>query len=263
MFEKITNSSFYITIKKFNESLRKINFFKKIILKIDNKGVRDYFLSITTLDVIFYKIINFIIIALIVLLSGFLVREWAINLVINTKEIYHGPIFHFTLNNGIALGRINNNSGIVYALQSIPIILGFLSFIFLKKSYHYAPLLFLLFGGLGNIIDRSIPELELYKALPDIFHNSLINPNSVGGGNDVINGVVDYWKFVNSIINLFDVYIVVGVCVLVVILIIGFIIKWKSDNDTKDTTKKAADENDLEINEVSNKPFGYDDLEKP
>jgi len=53
-------------------------------------------------------------------------------------------------------------------------------------------LLFLLFGGLGNIIDRSIPEFELFNALPNIFHNSLINPNSVGGGDDVINGVVDY-----------------------------------------------------------------------
>ena len=103
---------------------------------------------------------------------------------------------------------------------------------------------------------------ELFNALPNIFHNSLINPNSVGGGDDVINGVVDYWKFVNSIINLFDVYIVVGVCVLVVILVIRFIIKWKNDSDNQDIIKKVADENDLEINEISNKPFGYDDLKK-
>lgn len=262
MLQKIKNSNFYIIIKKFNQSLRKINFFEKLILKINNKSIRDYFLSITSLDVIFYKIINFIIVALIVLLSGFLVREWAIDLVVKTKETHHGPIFHFTLNNGIALGRINNHSGIVYTLQSIPIILGFLSFIFLKNSCYYVPLLFLLFGGLGNIIDRSIPEFELFNALPNIFHNSLINPNSVGGGDDVINGVVDYWKFVNSIINLFDVYIVVGVCVLVVILVIRFIIKWKNDSDNQDIIKKVADENDLEINEVSNKPFGYDDLKK-
>jgi len=75
MLQKIKNSNFYIIIKKFNQSLRKINFFEKIILKINNKSIRDYFLSITSLDVIFYKIINFIIVALIVLLSGFLVRE--------------------------------------------------------------------------------------------------------------------------------------------------------------------------------------------
>ncbi|RJS91131.1 lipoprotein signal peptidase, partial [Ureaplasma urealyticum] len=29
-----------------------------------------------------------------------------------------------------------------------------------------------------------------------------------------------------------------------------------------DIIKKVADENDLEINEISNKPFGYDDLKK-
>ncbi|RJS89635.1 lipoprotein signal peptidase, partial [Ureaplasma urealyticum] len=49
MLQKIKNSNFYIIIKKFNQSLRKINFFEKIILKINNKSIRDYFLSITSL----------------------------------------------------------------------------------------------------------------------------------------------------------------------------------------------------------------------
>lgn len=258
MIKEIKKTSLYKKIHQFNVFLGQKIIFKKSIEKIKKSWLRKHLLEICALNVIFYKIINLILIATIVLLSGFLMRHSALEWVINDNSLAqkNDSLFQFTLNNGIALGSLNTNSNLVYTLQSLPIILGFLVFIFVSKSWFYIPILFLLFGGLGNIIDRAIPELELIGISP--FTN-----NSSGGGNDIYHGVVDYWIFAKSVINLFDVYIVLSICFVILNMIISYIVSYmnekkKQDND-QDKISKIAKENDLEVVEVSNKQFGYDD----
>ncbi|WP_208895217.1 lipoprotein signal peptidase [Ureaplasma diversum] len=266
MITKIKNSSLGQKITAFNNKLDQHILFKKAINKIKKLAVRNYFLSICSLKVIFWKLINLTWIAILVMVSGFLVRQFAIDLVVSTNQKDHGSIFSFTINNGVALGSLGNaDVGLVYFLQTLPIVIGSLAFLFVKDSYFYIPLLFLLFGGMGNIIDRSIPEYELVgiKGFSD-------DPNQ-RGGNVIFHGVVDYWRFANSVINIFDVYIVTGICVLIFFLILNIVIKWneekkkenkEKDEDTPEWISKAASSTDTEIVSVDNKPFGWDDKNK-
>lgn len=263
MITKIKNSAFGKKVIAFNNKLDQWVLFKKPINKIKKLSIRNYFLSICSLKVIFWKLINLVWISTLVMASGFLVRQFAIDLVVNTHQKEHGSIFSFTINNGVALGSLGNaDVGLVYFLQALPILIGSIAFLFVKESYFYIPLLFLLFGGMGNIIDRSIPEYQLI-GIPGFSDN----PND-RGGNVIFHGVVDYWRFSNSVINLFDVYIVTGICVLILFLVINIVVKWndekkkednEKDKDTPEWISKAASSTDTEIVSVDNKPFGWTD----
>lgn len=257
MFLKnIKNSNFVQKISKFNKKLDSKSLFEKQINKIKIDWLKKYLIGLLSYKTIFYKSIYFILIALVVFVSGFLVRDFAINLVVDTKQTEHGSIFYLTLNNGVALGAGSNLDPVaIYFLQSIPIIVGFFAFVFTIKWWYYIPILFLVFGGLGNVIDRSIPEYSLVGIEP------FTNQNT-GGGNDIFNGVVDYWRFANSVINLFDVYIVVSICFLILSIIIEFIFSFNKDKNKNQKDKTNIE--DTEIVEVSNKQFGYidEDLKK-
>ncbi len=244
----------------FNERLRAINPLKKVINKIKNKSTRDYFLSITSMESVFYKLINLVWISLLVCVSGFLVRDHVLNLVAKTGSLNpFGGIYTLTLNNGIGLGNLSNAPvGVVYFVQSIPIVVGIVSFFFLNRSYLYIPLLFILFGGLGNIIDRAIPEY-IIKDVEGIMDSQFERVP-----NNIHHGVVDYWKMGNSIINLFDVYIVSGVGFIIFNMVLSLILKWTKEakkekmKNGHDNLEQLAEETDTKIIEVNNDQFDWE-----
>ncbi|MCV3743703.1 lipoprotein signal peptidase [Ureaplasma sp. ES3154-GEN] len=265
---QIKNNSF----TKIHTKLKSIVLFSKQINKIKKTSVRKYFSKLLRLDRLIYKLIAFLSISFIVFLSGFLVRDHYINHLLTINEVNQNNqlssgLYEFTINNGLGLGQLSNQSHhLVFFVQSIPVVLGFIALFFLVNPVYYIAVMFIIFGTLGNIIDRSITEPhELLQLYPKVFTDQ-----KNGGGNDIYYGVVDYWRFAHSIINLFDVFIVVSVSLLVVYLlsniIIGFV-KTKKDNtdekikehrETNDTTELAKDE-DLEVTDVDKKPYGWDE----
>lgn len=81
-----------------------------------------------------------------------------------------------------------------------------------------------------------IPELELKNI------SGFSDDPNARGGNVTNYGVVDYWRFANSVINIFDVYIVVAIGFLVLSMIITIIVKWKEEE------KKQIKPDDTRLN---------------
>ncbi|MCV3728575.1 lipoprotein signal peptidase [Ureaplasma miroungigenitalium] len=259
---RLTNNPFI----KIHEKLKQITLFDKSLKKVKSTGFRKYLQKLFRLDTIVYKIISFVVISLIVFLSGFLLRQHYLDVVLQPDQKLISGLFHFTINNGLGLGQLSQKSHhLVFFVQSIPIVIGFLAIFALANPAYYICLMFIVFSTMGNVIDRSIDEpLELLNLYPEIFKNA-----GTGGGNDIKYGVVDYWIFAKSIINLFDVYIVVFVCLLILYLLSTMIISFvKAKNEGKDSkikehredndTDQLAKDEDLEITTVDKNPFGWD-----
>ncbi|MCV3754164.1 signal peptidase II [Ureaplasma zalophigenitalium] len=251
---------------KIHEKLKQITLFNKSLQKVRSTSFRKYLQKLFRLDTIVYKLISFAAISLLVFLSGFLVRQHYLDIVLQPDQKLVNGLFHFTINNGLGLGQLSQKSHhLVFFVQSIPIVIGLIAILALANPAYYICLMFIVFSTMGNVIDRAIDEpLELLRLYPEIFKNA-----GNGGGNDIKYGVVDYWIFAKSIINLFDVYIVVFVCLLILYLLSTMIISFvKSKNESKDSkikehredndTDQLAKDEDLEITTVDKNPFGWE-----
>lgn len=181
--------------------------------------------SIYLTKIIYVKLSIFFLIAFVVLTTCFALRDALLdyaktNGVDNTKWILI-PNFleiELTFNPGIAFSGLSNNSStLVYFVQSIPLIIGLTIFLFSKSYLIDIPICFLIFGGLSNVVDRSIVDATL--------------------NSNFSHTVVDYFRFSDAffknfaIFNLCDVYIILGVIWLVILLLISFIKDIKNDND--------------------------------
>lgn len=154
------------------------------------------------------------------------VREW--DLIPGFLEIY------ITQNTGIAFSGLENaDSSFVYFVQSLPVVIGFIILIFSKSKTLDVGICFVLFGGLANIIDRSL--VDNYKYLGDY-------PNILGKTE---NAVVDYLRFSfipgSAIFNFPDVSIIFGI-IIIVIFVIYLLIKDYIDNSKKPNIKKIKKE---------------------
>ncbi len=180
------------------------------------------------------KIIIFILIGFLVLLSSFLMRET----MLNAKETYWVLIPNFlniriTENTGISFGSLSDaGPSLVYFIQSLPIIIGFITFIFSSHYFLDVGISMLFFGGMSNIIDRSIP---------DIYINGILQ--------DANNAVVDYFQFTfiknSAIFNFPDFFITVSVgliCLHIIILWVKDYKKEKEKNKNKLLKENVHDE---------------------
>lgn len=156
--------------------------FKKQILKIKNKKINKYFLSLFSLKVIILKLVFFLILSILIFSSSFGIREYFIQY--NPEGI--------VLNPGIAFSQLNNaNLTTVYIVQSIPVVVAFIAIIFVRNPFICFGLMMLFFGGLCNVIDRSLDGV-------------IIN------NQDLKNCVIDYIPVGKTMANLPDIYIITG-----------------------------------------------------
>lgn len=199
--------------------MNKNNFIRDNIYKI-----WIYLLKIYSIKFILKKIVIFLISGLIVLTISFVCRQLAID---SNKQSYvlinNFLNINIIGNTGISFSLFNNNSAsLIYFIQSIPIILAFIFLIFSKYLLNDFFIGLVFFGGLSNIIDRSIIDNYLY--ITNIYK---------------IDAVVDYLQFSfipnSAIFNFPDVFIVIGIISFILSILI-YLIKGIR-NDKKNPNK--------------------------
>lgn len=191
------------------------SFFDGKLKKIDNLTLRNYIIESFKFKYIFTKLILILISGILIFSLGFGLREYFINY--RSDEV--------VINYGVAFSLADSqNPAFVYTIQSIPVIFSFIGIVVFKNPLNYLGMTWMFFGGLMNIIDRSIAT-----------------PATVNG-HSTINGVIDYFHAPGSVFNIADVFIVSGVIIAIVLivtnLIIAFLKERKQDiEDEKDFFK--------------------------
>lgn len=201
-------------------------YFEKIVLRLK---------KIYTNKLIIWKLLIFFIVGFSVLFSSFSVRHAMLNATSDSWTLIPGFLnIKIVENTGIAFsGLSSSSSSLVYFVQSIPIIIGGITFIFSTSLYLDFGISLLFFGGMSNIVDRSITDY--YTNL-----NHLNNDN-------IYHAVVDYLEFNSNFINNFavfnlpDVYVIFGVIVVaVIIIIISWIKEYRQEkNNSKNEPIKT------------------------
>lgn len=205
---------------KNNPIFNKILFEKKIN-KVINLGVRNYFKDLFIVKNIFLKILMICILVPLVLGLGFGLREHFLNI----------PFPKAVINTGIAFSGLaeigKTDPSVVYVVQAIPIIIAFFCLLLIPKWYVAIGFTMMFFGGLTNIIDRSIP-----KTFTNHWGTEYVNQT----------GVLDYFMGINSIFNMPDVFIIGGV----VLGLLGIVI-WVFISIGNDKKKETEEKNQKQL----------------
>lgn len=181
-------------------------FFRKSINKLKHEGLKKYLSSIFLLKNILLKIVLLILLGLLIFGLGFGLRH---------HYLYKEPN-DVLLNPGIAFSHLaNQNSSVVYFVQSIPCIISFLVFLFVPQWWISFGFIMMFCGGLMNIIDRSMSGQWFYPS-----ENREVN---------LEGKVVDYFNGGSSVFNIADVFIIMGVCFAVLSIIIYVVILYKKE----------------------------------
>lgn len=195
--------------------------------------ISEFIKSIYKSKYIFKKLIIFFIVGTIVLTCSFVSRQLAIDSHSQYFNLMPGFVnIRIVGNTGISFSILKGaNISLILFIQSLPIVLSLLVISFSKDKLIDITLSFVFFGGLSNIIDRSV--IDNYKFL---------------SGLDNLNAVVDYLQFSfienSPIFNVPDIFIILSTLVLVVYLLFSsFNIFAK-----KDKLNKKNDLNDDEKN---------------
>lgn len=191
--------------------------------------LHNYLKKIYCSKLIIWKCIIFFSIGFVVLLSSFLIRDAVLNSTQSSRKFIPNFIdIELVFNPGVAFSSLSNMPfWFVYFVQAIPLIIGAFTFIFSKSVYLDVGIAFLFFGGMCNIIDRSIVDITPNLYFDDQYHT-----------------VVDYLKFSSkfignfAIFNLPDVYVVFSVIYIVVFLAINFISETVTEKQNKNLEKK-------------------------
>lgn len=179
--------------------------FEKQILNIKNKKFQRYFLSLFKMKNVILKLVFFLILAILVFTTCFGIRQYFISF--NPNEV--------VLNSGIAFSQFANaNSFIVYFIQSIPVVVAILAILLIPNPYICIGIMMLLFGGLVNIIDRSLGGTIL-------IHGTIYN---------LKDSVVDYIPVGATKANLPDIFIIIGACLAVFSILINIFKNIKNDD---------------------------------
>lgn len=209
-FEKYTTKEYW-NQKKINIK----NFYHKLFFEDRKKLFICYGISLATMFVIF--------------LISFLLRQYYINTTFDLSNNSSNVVS----NTGISFGLLNNNSGVVYFLQMIPIFFTGIAIIHNRRYFVAVAVALIFSAGLSNFVDRLIP---------DYFGRIVAGSFSF---NDPIyvavayNGVVDYWQNSTSIFNFPDVIIMVGIGL---VFVYSFVNAWIETNAKKREEEAAASE---------------------
>ncbi|BAC43924.1 lipoprotein signal peptidase [Malacoplasma penetrans] len=177
-----------------------------------------------------WKISIILICAFIVLLTSFLTRNSILNATQSYWELIPGfLVINITGNTGVSFGTLgDSNPSLVYFVQSIPIVLGFFVLLFSSNYLLDIGVSLVFFGGLSNIIDRSI--VDNYKYLSGISTN---------------NAVVDYFQFPfiknSAIFNFPDTFVIIGMIFVGIQIIISFVKDYKKEKDSEENKKPIKD----------------------
>lgn len=117
--------------------------------------LKQYMLEIYTSRLAIFKLIAFFIIGFVVIFTSFGVRESILSASKVTSLVLIPNFLNMELvfNEGVAFGNLGDApSWVVYLVQSIPLIVGFIAIIFSKSLFIDVPLLFLFFGGFCNVV---------------------------------------------------------------------------------------------------------------
>lgn len=197
-----------------------LNYQKKILKRLKNIYCSKY---------VYLKLTAFLIAAIITLTCSLVFRQQILESKVKFWEFIPGFLnINIVQNTGIAFsGLQNQSSSLVYFVQSIPVIIGFSILILSRSIFIDLGLSFILWGGLANIIDRTL--IDNYKYL------HVLNTE---------NAVVDYLQFSfiknSAVFNFADVSIVFGI-IIAVLYVIYIIIKDFFIN-SKNNSKKSIEE---------------------
>ncbi len=179
--------------------------FVKSLDKIHNETTRNYFYAFFKFENLLFKLILLVVIGLIVMGSGFGIEKY---ILANKPD-------QIVLNPGVGLSLFDGaNPSVVYLVQSIPIVISVIAFVFIPQWWLAFGFLFMGFGGLSNIIDRSLDFSYVQN----------------GVTKSSLNAVVDYWPFVKTTINMNDVWVCIGIGVIVLCFIIWLVLTFKKYN---------------------------------
>ncbi|MDE7088304.1 MAG: signal peptidase II [Malacoplasma sp.] len=165
------------------------------------------------------KISIFLLVGFLIFLISFLTRDAMLNAT-QTSWILIPNFLDIKIieNTGISFGSLSQTSpGVVYFVQSLPIIIGFIAFIFSSHYFLDVGISMLFFAGMSNIIDRS---------LPDVYINKIMATEN--------DAVVDYFQFSfikdSAIFNFPDVFITISVGLICLHIIIAWVKEYKKES---------------------------------
>ncbi|MDC4163525.1 signal peptidase II [Mycoplasma sp. T363T] len=160
-------------------------------------------------------------VGIVILLIVFLLRNYFLNLGIGYKTEEGFININVITNKGVGFSLFNSNPAIPYLLQILLTTVFLITFVFCKNIALIAFLPLIAFGGLSNVIDRSIP-IKL--------SNTAIENNSV----------LDYFQFFKSsaIFNFADICIVIGFVLIFLNFFIELFVDFKNKNKNNSTNKQ-------------------------
>lgn len=179
---------------------------------------------------LFFKLLIIFISAFVVLLTSFLTRESILNATTSEWDLIPGFLsINITGNTGVSFGTLSDsNPSLVYFVQSIPIVLGGIILIFSSNYLLDVGLSIVFFGGLSNIVDRSI--VDNYKYLNDIFTK---------------DAVVDYFQFSfiknSAIFNFPDTFVICGMILVGIQIVISWVKDYKKEKESEENNKPIKD----------------------
>lgn len=202
-------------MNKFNSKVNKqIKNIKKTIVKNNQNKI------------LLVKLIILVLVFIVVLSIVFGLRERFKNFIGNGIIENTGFInINVITNSGIGFGALNDNTILVYLLQSTVLIIIFFTWLFNKKIDFLISFSLVMAGSFGNIIDRATATTPIPA-----------------------HAVLDYFQFWfgGAIFNFADSAIVVGFIILFFSIIVHFVIDWVHESREQKSSKKLTESFDID-----------------
>ncbi|QMT98703.1 signal peptidase II [Mycoplasma tullyi] len=190
--------------------------FKRYLSKTKDTLIRQ-FKAANTKQLIKIKYPILVLMGFVILLIVFVLRDYFLKLGIGYTSSNGFITINVITNSGVGFSLFNQNPVVPYLLQILLTIIFLITFIFSKNKALIGLLPLITFGGLGNVIDRSIPIT---------LSNGMVENNSV----------LDYFQFFKSsaIFNFSDICIVTGFVLIFVMFVVDVFM------DLKNKYKKSS-----------------------
>ncbi|WP_391517074.1 signal peptidase II [Mycoplasmoides gallisepticum] len=195
--------------------------FKRYLTKTKDALIRQ-FKAANTKKLIKIKYPNLAVMGFFVLLIVFVLRDYFLKLGIGHSTSTGFITINVITNSGVGFSLFNQNPAVPYLLQSLLTIIFLITFIFSKNKALIVLLPLITFGGLANVIDRSVPI-------------------TLSNGTVETNSVLDYFQFFRSsaIFNFADICIVTGFALIFLTFVVDIFLDSKKKNKkTVSTTNK-------------------------
>lgn len=192
---------------------KKNQFFEKILFqnkieKIKNQTIKEYFLKLLSYKALFWKLITILLAAAIICTISFSARAIVLNHF--KSAIVYNP--------GVSFGLFEKlGPNFVLTIQIVTCAITFPLILVSTNMWFIVGFAGICFGGLCNVIDRSITIDPVNK----------------------VHAVIDYIPFINSIINIPDIFITSSAVVLGIgcLILIIQIIRTPDDTQQKEVVE--------------------------